>query len=98
MKRRQENLEYYEVIGSLTSATTAATFDSPSNWKWTWLLSYGVKSGSSFWHHPRCIAGKTSDFPSLKLNTSQELFLRLLMMTGACGRRTGLMDIIANQD
>ena len=43
-----------------------------------------------------CIVGKTRDFPNLKINTNQELFLRLLTNC-ACGKRARLTDCFKQQ-
>ena len=78
------------VIWSLQSQRTL-------NLKLTRLLSCGLESVSSFRLHARCIASNTRDFPDLKINTSQQLFLRLLT-TLACGRKAGFMNSLANRE
>ena len=62
----QENLEWEEVIGSLTCAAIEVNFDSL---KPTRLLPYSVQWLSSLRRHLRCIVGKTRDFLDLKINT-----------------------------
>ena len=61
------------------------------------ILSHSIQSVSSFWCHACCIISKTRICHNLKINTSQHLFLWLLV-TQACGRRAGLRDSLANQD
>ena len=67
-KRRQENLEWEGVIGSLTSATIATNFEPETDE----TVLRGVQSVSSFGRHTRCIVGKTFlGLSRSKINTSQ---------------------------
>ena len=67
VRRRQENLKWEEVIGSLTSATTVVNFEPEMDT----AVSHSVQSVLSFQHNTHRIASKTKGFPNLKINTSQ---------------------------
>ena len=72
-KRRQENLKWEGVIGSLTFATIEVNFD------WTWIdLAVVMQCPISFQCHLRCIVDKTKDLPSLEINTNKQVFWSLL--------------------
>ena len=57
VKKRQANLEWEGVTGSLTSATISLNLEPK-------LLSCSIQSVLSFWHHVCCNVGKTSLPPS----------------------------------
>ena len=67
--------------GSLTSATTVVNFEPEMDT----AVSHGVESVLSFQHNAHHIVSKTKGFPNLKINTSRQLFWRLLS-TRASGK------------
>ena len=94
-KRRQKNLRWQGVIGSLTSAKIEAIFYWTFHLKLTWLLSHDIQSVSSFRLHVHCIVSKTTDFPRSKNKHTQIVFWSLLK---TYVYRRGLMDSSANRD